>query len=190
MRLWTPPTPNQLMRAGAIVPQLPVGLALEASGTINTADISEAVFRASPVFVPMRATFDRISCEVVTLGTAGAVVRLGIYRDTGSGLPGALVLDAGTIDGTQQQVHHKVINQALDPGWYWIGGATQGGALTRPVMRCIVGAFALTGVTLGFGSTNFQRTANFAATGGLPDPSGATTALTGNAPRIAIRRSV
>lgn len=186
----TPPTKAQLTALGVMIPTVPIGLGLEASGAITTADTGEGTFRAAPVFVPVTSTWDRISCEVAVVGSAGSLIRLGIYADDGSGLPGALILDAGTEDGTVLGAHHKVISQALTPGWYWVGAAIQGAAVTRPVMRSIQGPYTLTGVTTGLGSANFQRTAVVGSvTGALPNPSGATTGLTGNCPRLVLRRS-
>ena len=90
------------------------------SGTA-TATPTAGVLYVAPFFVPSAVTLIRIGAEVTTGGSAGAVVRLGIWSDTGSGYPGALVLDAGTIDGTSATVQEITISQA-DPwtllGWW------------------------------------------------------------------------
>lgn len=47
-------------------------------------------------------TFTAIGVEIVTPGSAGAVVRVGLYSDRGDYAgPGTIMVDAGPIDGTQ-----------------------------------------------------------------------------------------
>jgi hypothetical protein len=78
-------------------------------------------------YVPNSCTIDRIGAEVTTVGSAGSVVRLGIYADNGYGMPGSLVLDAGTIDGTSQTVQSITLGTptSLSRGVYWFGAACQ-----------------------------------------------------------------
>lgn len=65
-------------------------------------------------------TFDRIGTGVQTAGTATSVVRLGIYNDT-DGMPDALLLDAGTINGTSNTYQEITVTQALSAGTlYWV----------------------------------------------------------------------
>jgi hypothetical protein len=70
-------------------------------------------------------------------GTAGAVFRIGVWDSGSNGLPNNLLLDAGTVDCTQPTQSVLTItglSLALNPGVYWIGGALQGAAATRPFM--------------------------------------------------------
>ena len=68
---------------------------------------------------------DRIACSVTTLGSAGAVVRLGIYSDT-DGIPDARVLDAGTVDATTTGFKEITISQSLTAGsLYWMAICSQ-----------------------------------------------------------------
>lgn len=77
-----------------------------------------------PIFIGRRTAFDRIGARVGG-GTAGLVVRLGIYNDENGPL-GAPLLDAGTIDGETGAADKViVINQTLDPGLYWLAGIPQ-----------------------------------------------------------------
>lgn len=69
-------------------------------------------------------TFDRIGVEVTT-GVATAVIRLGIRQDTGQTYPGALVLDAGTVDAATTGFKTATIAQALAPGRYWLTATLQ-----------------------------------------------------------------
>ena len=93
--------------------------------------------RFSPWTVRRTMQFVRIGAEVTAAGEAGSVVRLGIYADDGTGYPGALVLDAGTIAGDSATVQEITIAQVLTPGLYWIGGVVQNAPATRPSLRCI-----------------------------------------------------
>lgn len=78
-----------------------------------------------PYFVPVRRAFDRIGINVLTAGTSNAV-RLGIYANAG-GTPGVLLLDAGTVSSTTTGLKEATISLTLDPGWYWMSCAAQGG---------------------------------------------------------------
>jgi hypothetical protein len=83
-------------------------------------------------------TLASIGIEVTTGGTAGAVVRLGIYNvATDGNLPGALLADYGTVVATGTGFQEKIIpgNQVLAPGIYFLAAATQGAAATRPILR-------------------------------------------------------
>jgi hypothetical protein len=91
-----------------------------ATGTPTLNDL-----RLAPFLLGETTTFDRIAVDVNTGGSAGAVVRLGIYADSGDGYPGALILDAGTVDATATGLLTITINQQLTPGLYWIGGVPQ-----------------------------------------------------------------
>ena len=72
-----------------------------------------------PVYVGERATFDRIGTRVVAAGGAGSLARLGIYRENGT-LPGALVVDAGTVATDALAFVEAVINVTLGRGHYFL----------------------------------------------------------------------
>jgi len=80
---------------------------------------------AMPIGIGNSVTLDRICCNIGVGGTAGSVVRLGLYADDGMGSPGALILDAGTINGTTTGAHEITISQALTAGWVWVAGVAQ-----------------------------------------------------------------
>lgn len=94
-----------------------------------------AQFDAIPFAVPVAVTVDRIACRVTTAGSAGAVARMGIYQDDGTGYPGALVLDAGTVATTTTGVKEIVINQTLQPGLYWLVVGGQGAPATNTTFQ-------------------------------------------------------
>lgn len=95
------------------------------SVTTHATNLSQ--LRVHPWFVPHSISITKIGAEITTAGSTGAVVRLGIYADNGAGYPGALVLDAGTIDGTSQTVQDITLGaaQPLSRGLYWVGFAAQ-----------------------------------------------------------------
>jgi hypothetical protein len=107
--------------------------------TLNNADTAGArangSFLASPVLVGVAHTFVGIGAGINTAGSAGALVRLGLYADNGSGAPGALIVDAGTVAATSATFVSAAISQALAPGLYWAACAIQGAPATTPVLE-------------------------------------------------------
>lgn len=104
-------------------------------GNPTTAIRPEAQLEATPFLMPVDGSLDRIAVEVTTVGTSGAVIRLGIYDAAADGTPGNLVLDAGTVSGTSTGVKEVTISPSLDRGWYFLAAAVQGAAGTRPTTR-------------------------------------------------------
>lgn len=79
-------------------------------------------------WVPRLMTFDRIGIEVQSAGAGGTKIRLGIYQ-VGSAddkYPGALVLDAGTVDADGTGVKAITIEEQLSRGWYYLACVTDG----------------------------------------------------------------
>jgi hypothetical protein len=72
------------------------------------------------------ASIDRIAVEVTTGGTAGAVVRLGVYDATTGGRPGSLLLDAGTVDSESPGIKELTVSLALSGGLKWLTAVVQG----------------------------------------------------------------
>lgn len=106
----------------------------------NTAILTTGLMHASPKFISSDITLDRLGAEVTLIGDAGSKVRLGIYADDGTGRPGSLVLDAGTIAGDSASVQAITISQALTRGWYWFAQVTQIVTTTGPQVRTMFGA--------------------------------------------------
>lgn len=102
-----------------------LGRSETAGGSI---DINQ--FRASPFYVPVTATFDRIGINVFGAADAGVVARLGIYSDNGTG-PHSLVVDAGTVAMDSTGRKEATISQELTPGIYWLGAASQNAGSNR-----------------------------------------------------------
>jgi len=82
---------------------------------------------ASPIYVPSNTTADRICLQVVTAAASG-LWRLGIYADAGTSYPGAVMLDAGTIDASTTGVKEITIGTptTLPTGVYWVAAKCEG----------------------------------------------------------------
>lgn len=154
---------------------------------------AEAVLYVVPFVIGRAAILDRIGTEVTVVGTAGAVVRLGIYHDSGQGYPGSLLLDAGTIDGTSATSQAITIAQAIKPGLWWMAGAVQGAAGTRPTVRVInQGNWSIAGDPSAGAPNHLNQNAGYSqasVTGALPATFTATVTSTGSPISIVIRAS-
>lgn len=90
---------------------------------------------AAEFAVPRATTLNSIAIEVTT-AAAGSTVRLGLYADNGTGAPGALVADFGTVDSSTTGSKVLAISRTLQPGLYWAVAAARGGA---PVIQGLSG---------------------------------------------------
>jgi predicted secreted protein len=161
------------------------------AATRGTAALLAGTLYAFPVFVPIQLTVDRIGVEVTTLA-AGSTVTLGIYDDNGVGLPGNLLIDAGTIDGGVVGAAEKTISQLLPAGrLYHFAALCQGGT---PTMRVLLGGWQglntslLNAVSMGTGSASFRAGRNRGSVSGtaLPTPAG-SMGLSSSIPAVAVR---
>ena len=136
---FAPPTFTRRVIGTFAYPPLATGryyrLPNAAVGTSNV--LTNGALRVSPKFIPAATTLDRLGIGVQAAGDATSVFRIGVYADDGTGRPGALVLDAGTV-GTDT-VGEKVatVNLVLEAGWYFFGGAVQGVTTTQPTIRTV-----------------------------------------------------
>ncbi|MEU8334805.1 hypothetical protein [Micromonospora tulbaghiae] len=113
----------------------------KATATIPNGD---GALACTPFYVGQVRAFDRIGIEITT-AAASTNVRLGIYADNGGGLPGALVLDAGTVDASTTGAKELTISTGLlAAGLYWVAAVPQGGS---PTFRALAGAAWQIGVT-------------------------------------------
>jgi hypothetical protein len=146
--------------------------------TLNAAIIGEALLVAVPFYIGRDCTLDRIGVDVSTIGTSPGVVRLGLYADdvTTPGIPGALILDAGTQDGTAANFNPLTINQAVTSSVIWVASVTQGAAGTRPTVRTYgQGWGGYNGTTTGGAAGSRVGFYRASVTGALPDPFGTIT---------------
>lgn len=153
---------------------------------INNA-LGNGTLRVTPLWVPRLVTVDRIRAEVTTIGDVGSLVRLGVYRDDGTGYPGDLLLDAGTIAGDSTGTKEITVNQAVTPGLWWLGSCIQASVTLQPTMRAIVGLapnVIHAGGTLSTVPMGYLHTGVAAA---LPATFVTTPNLAGAAARILVR---
>ena len=134
------------------------------SSGLTTTSPAEATEFVMPLYIP-RGTIAVIGAEVTTVGTSGAVVRLGIRKQVGA-LDLALVADVGTISGETLGEQSVTANLAWPGGLAWISVTIQGGAGTRPTLRGVNGSIPF--MPYRANQLNSQRT-------GLAGVGGATT---------------
>ena len=89
--------------------------------------LGASVLRSTPFIVSETITLDRIAMEITAAGTAGSVLRMGIYSSTNS-LPTTLVLDSavdktsgtGLLLADSATFQSVEINKTLTAGLYWL----------------------------------------------------------------------
>jgi hypothetical protein len=92
---------------------------------------SSGILYLMPFVLGTSATATGLRVESVT-SFSGRTARLCIYSNaSGQDYPGALLLDAGTVDLSASGVKTKVISQSLTAGTYWLGIVTNGNVSFR-----------------------------------------------------------
>ena len=128
-----------------------------------------------PVMVSVPHAYQNIGVWVTTAGTS-AILRFGIYADTGLGVPGALVYDAGaaTAPTTAQGVQQTLNSLTLFPGQYWLSVVRSSASSAATVLcdtssrnSAVFGQTALA-ASLAQSSGYVATTGFFAQTGSLP----------------------
>lgn len=110
-----------------------------------------------PFFVPNSVTLDRLQFATTTTFLGTSVVRLGIYANN-NGVPGNLILDAGTVSATAANTVYSItISQSVVAGTtYWLAFNSQTAATTN----IYSGASANAGN--GYPITGYMTASNFA----------------------------
>jgi hypothetical protein len=94
------------------------------SGNVGAANLNRLY--AVPLRIDMPVQVDRLALNIDAAGTTGAVWRLGLYGSTSTGLPGSLLIDAGTVAATttgQREASFTALT--LSRGLWWAVGAPQ-----------------------------------------------------------------
>lgn len=157
-------------------------------GSSTTVSVNTQI--ASPIYVPSSTTADRI-CLQVNTAAATALWRLGVYADSGSMYPGALMLDAGTIDASTTGVKEITPGAALTlpAGVYWVAAKCETAhaaarGTSGPVWGVVPGGNSSSNdVAAGYVSTN--ASAGLSTT--WPAWGVAGTGTVPTAPRVGIR---
>ena len=149
----------------------------------NTALVADTLY-ASAFLAVNTKSFDRIGISVTT-GAAGNA-RLGIYASTTDGWPGALILDAGTVDTSSIAGVEITISQSLTLGsLYWLALVANNTATIRHHSTATSVAAGLNTLTATSYSGRLQRAFVYAA---LPNPWGTPVVTsTSAAPSIRLR---
>ncbi len=111
-----------------------------------------------PIPQPVGFRIDDLTIEVTTVGTAGAVIRLGILDQGTDGQPDEVLRDAGTVDGTVLGFGTlaALVDAPVQRRLVFLASVVQGAAITRPVVR------TMTGIALGPGGTTLTAELNVA----------------------------
>lgn len=156
------------------------------SGSIDMRTTNEDRGFYVPMPIPRSLTVDRIGVEVTSSATGSPVVRLGIYEDN-NGVPGDLILDAGTVDASTPAFREITISQALTAGMVWLFCAQQGGT-SNGAVRATRYATHVGIPSSGYMSLEAGAWMDAdASTGAMSDPAPAMNDLAPAAPRIVLR---
>jgi|GEM_PF-1183903 len=117
------------------------GFYIGPSGSRTTLPMAADTEYAVPIYMSGSGTISRLGIEVTVAGTAGTLIRLGIRGDNGTGQPGTLVLDAGTVagDAITSGIEISSLTQAISPGLYWFTATAQSTGATLPTVRAQTG---------------------------------------------------
>jgi hypothetical protein len=167
----------------------PVGNWMEAPGVGNrgTATPTLNELRVSPWFVPEAATWDRVGHENKTAGGAGSIMRIGIYRDNGSGYPSTLYWESpSTLDSTATGMLTHTVSLTIPAGLYWVGAVAQVAAPGWETMSNFNLAVNTQDPAVGSASAGYSHSG---VTGAFPATFTSTFFSTSGVPVISFRRS-
>lgn len=141
-----------------------------------TVSIARDFLFGMPFHVSRGVNIDKIGIEVTGAGTAGSVIRLGVYADDGTGKPGALLLDAGTVTGDSNAVKTITLgaNLPLPNGKYYL--VMIHNSVANITVRAISGTGGASAAYRGLNINSFtsgapnRYTAPLVYPGSLPDP--------------------
>jgi hypothetical protein len=163
------------------------------SSSLTTLLLPQGSLRGA-YFVPARdCTLTEIGIEVTTAGSAGALLRLGIYAfASATDTAPALLVDAGTVDATATGYLPLTISQAVTAGTrLLLTVTTQGAPSTAPTIRAqnaspIASLGATTALTLSQNLPGGSQVAS-GVTGALPGTH--TPSITTTVGRVLVKAS-
>lgn len=127
----------------------------------------------APIWVAQTVTVDRLGVEVTSAGSAGSVMRVGIYNNN-SGVPGTLAVSTSALATTSTGLKEEAVSQQLTPGLWWLATVAQvAGPTVRATATSSVG---LPSPSAYVASANVYTTwVQASVTGALPSPAVAST---------------
>jgi hypothetical protein len=131
-----------------------------------------------PVYFPLPTDLTHIRAEVTTAGSAGAVIRLGLYEQGSDGFPGNLIVDAGTVSSETTGVKEVTISETVT-GLIYMAIVTQGATCTTRASNNVGLAYPASlqsAGNLGLDTRTVPR--QDAVSGSLPTPASANTNAT------------
>jgi hypothetical protein len=139
-----------------------------------------------PILLPDSVSISQITVGVNNAGSAGALVRLGIYLPGSDGLPGSLLVDAGTINGASATLQSISINETISGLVYLSAVAQVATCTTRSITTGSIPDYAAVGATTLM--QNRQVFSETGVTGALPATAASpqTPTATGIAMRVTI----
>jgi hypothetical protein len=156
---WQYPTRQMTFKSGSFVCP-PLGAATSAP--------TQSEAHAVAWFIPYAQTFDRV-CVTCTTLAASSVIRAGVYADNGSGYPGALISDWGTMDTSTTGDKTITVSWSPTPGLYWMVGVAQGGTPTVRMHTSSGGSLGLSSASQGnLGGGGIAGYSQSSVTAGLP----------------------
>jgi len=127
-----------IWNGGVIVPNVPNDtlcisgqyISGSSSGVPGTLLAPEGVLHYVPIVPGRNITINQLAVNVEVAGSAGSVVRLGIYDNiTATDLPDGIILDAGIVATDTPGLKTITIAKSLSGGdRYWLAAVQQGGA--------------------------------------------------------------
>lgn len=140
---------NWLTRGGDIdptkIPGLQVaqwrhGLWYTTPGVHAAAALGNDQIRYTPFWVPPGGVnIDRAGTPVTVVGEAASTLRLGFFLDDGTGLPGSLLADFGTVSGATTTFSPITVAQSLPGGLIWSAVFCQNAPTTAPTCDVVQG---------------------------------------------------
>jgi len=101
---------------------------------VSSGNFSGNILRGIPFVVSVNQSWDRIGLEVTTAGSAGSVIRLGLYSSSNC-IPTNLIADYETVPADSLGIKVIVISQTLTPGLYFF--ALNHNSTTPMAFRCV-----------------------------------------------------
>lgn len=166
--------------------------AVSGGATTTSLTLGNGTLRLTGWLIETPITIDRIAVNITVAGESGARVRPGIYADSGSGYPGALLLDGGQLAADAVAAPEATVAITLS-GLVWIGGAVQAAPTTQPTVTVttnltppVPASSSTLSSVAGAALAGYSQTG---VTGALPANFTASPGFAGNAPRVIVRRA-
>lgn len=127
---------------------MPFGVVTGVSGhylvSMGSGVINQTIISGTLLYVPMYLS-DPVDVNIIAVEVAASAsefgsVRLGIYDSNEKGIPGNLIVDAGTVNGSTVGVKQAVINATLQD-LVWLAVSVQGGNVSLKCFTNTIQAF-------------------------------------------------